>query len=601
MESSMTPPAAGGAVPAELAPPVPDLTNGGPEVASDAAQTPAEQLGLIDGQIKAESSESGIEGGWSVHSVFESTNKKTGALETVVAISKPKLGPDGKQIVGEEGPEFDYKVYTPDKLLALQTPANPEAAEANEAEVAVEEMGEVAVKDEVEVVPQNRVTGADLIQAQLDDRENWVEHRVKVPPVETPVEEPTKRNRVEEARDAAESDSTEAVEAKAETAKEPVEASVAETAKAETDEAAVESEPGVDEAESEEQLDAGETSEVMNEYFDRIESEFAGLEEKFMPVNQEISRLPGRLTEAIGDFERRVGNQFEDIGNTLRGVKNLVAGLEDSASFIRRLDWEEREPVDQRDITSLRQLTEAVEVGVRQLNSLRDQVWEAQRGGMQSQDAMAEDVRGSMRRVIGSIEEFQMTGTSRIRSAVDAAGSVLGEHAMNSVSEDARTEDTEAGVTEADETYLDMANHEASTIHKETMMLQTIAEDTQLGVSRRIGPDTINVVQDTLNQARLRPTEIEDVISTLQSVGRALDYAPTRGTKGQLLAELGYGVPARIQEVVETVMRMMPPEIRGSEAAQGLRVAENQVGELMDATSRYNASLRNSAQAVQRR
>lgn len=599
MESSMTPPAAGGAVPAELAPPVPDLTNGGPEVASDAAQTPAEQLGLIDGQIKAESSESGIDGGWSVHSVFESTNKKTGALETVVAISKPKLGPDGKQIVGEEGPEFDYKVYTPDKLLALQTPANPEAAEANEAEVAVEEMGEVAVKDEVEVVPQNRVTGADLIQQQIDSQDDWVEHRAEVPEVETPVEV-APRNRVEEAIQRQLDDRDNWVERTA-----PVERDVkddkggAEAAKTGDEGAEEQSEHNEDAAEISEHLEGAETSEVMNARFDAVTQRIEQLAHGADDLLDRIEHAPGIVSSRVEEFMGSTERGLANIGESVRAVKNVLRAVD--MSFMYEISGEPHGQITSRDRENVVNLFQAVSTVVSRLEGVYADVERVGDDGVHAQARFIEGVGDVLRTIEHSTLEFASDDVRTVSSEIDGVGGELSGRAAAQAGEDAEVPEDER-VNEADAMHMDKLSYIGQDLVRQSGYLIDDVERMTDSVTRKLGRDSQNIARQMLNAARLHPSTINEIITDLNSAKTTLRMAADmQGTRGSLISEIGFAVKQKIERAFTEIASFgNNPEAKNQDIQSDIDAAIRIVATAADTTSRFATKVHSLARESQR-
>ena len=111
----------------------------------------AERLGLANGSIRVVRSDGSAENDWSVHDVYDTKDRNTGETKTLVAVSKPKFDDEGSRVINDEGePDFDIRIYEPDQLKALQNVESGESLPINDEEV-VEDIGEAAIKDEVEI------------------------------------------------------------------------------------------------------------------------------------------------------------------------------------------------------------------------------------------------------------------------------------------------------------------------------------------------------------------------------------------------------------------------------------------------------------------
>jgi hypothetical protein len=406
-----------------------------PETGSNPEQSIAEQVGLVDDQFDVQRNNGDIEKGWKVAGIGTDTDKDTGLERQFVIIEKPALDSNGMPMLDELGKpviESQKDIWT-DKLMSWQQSDQNEDEDTREAELALEEVGGIAVDattevDELEITEPN-----DDIE-QLADEEVTTE-----PSVETSLVEDTSEK------------SNEILEGPAAKELEKVKDAFVDTANNFNGiHATMESLP----------VTVGRLTEAFvqtqGQYLDQVGGNLSNVKALVEPLRNMAPLLRSLEEDLHGTIDQRTRQELQIVVDNAHQALRGLAGLVDVASNGKRtVDGTQRDLADQ-----ITHMARQAEVAVESFESeakgrIDNSVYEGHQKVSEAKMEGTEDSSGAIMRDRDNLDHFdydlnQVTNMSRnVQEATfvlgnsatrqldyDFTGAVLNSHGLNPMSID---------------------------------------------------------------------------------------------------------------------------------------------------------------------
>ena len=318
------------------------------------------------------------------------------------------------------------------------------------------------------------------------------------------------------------------------------------------------------------------------EYGEFLATDFAEATNKLEAAADSIRSIADEADLLPNQVEQRLGGYYESIDGSLRAVNLAVTELRNAASqvdemnqFIDQLNYNPSQPLTANDVENLSTMITRMEALEAKVSVLDQAAISMKVAGRESQGAQLEAIAGMFRGFRDRAEGFHQEHVNGFRSHIDNVGTGLYRHdqqealsepepkaveveapAEQSPAEGAKVEPSEKAlqaVTDDDRRHLQKLGFIADDAFRGSSTFVGAAEDALASV-RRASLDELDFTNELLREAGINNATLQNV---KEEIGRVIvqmrNIAP-RGTKGNLFAELGYGIKASLANIMPTVM-----------------------------------------------
>ena len=302
------------------------------------------------------------------------------------------------------------------------------------------------------------------------------------------------------------------------------------------------------------------------------------LSDKFAPVGQSIRQLAGRVEEEIGGFLSKQKGMLDNVGTSVQRARNMAGSIMDMSNFVRQLENNSYGEISSQDRQNLGQLAEGMQVLSRYMNDVESSSSEARRRGGAMQGELGQNLVSAVKAIENGLEEFKQNPAALKDKALEAD--------QERTAKKESDPDYTVNQQKKDDSVIGDLVYTAGEATNRTNVVVDETGAARKAITRTLDIGNFNLTDEILSSSRLGGHVVEDINNSLRVVTNRLnDMLSMRGSRGNLHAELRPLINGYLAPLVDSIMRIRPPDVRSSEQPRQINKVTSSVAQMEQAAT----------------